>query len=54
MSGVRSLVKVAGAALAAHGATKTAAIVNGEDVLGVCLVLAGFIWSHYAHKEVKP
>ncbi len=52
MSGVRSLLKVIGAALAAHGATQSATIVNGEDALGVALVLAGFVWSYFAHKKV--
>ena len=50
MSAVRSLVKIVGAALVAHGMTKSAAIVNGEDVIGVVLVIAGLLWSHYNHK----
>jgi len=44
-------MKVIGAALAAHGATASAKIVNGEDALGVALVIAGFIWSYLAHKS---
>jgi hypothetical protein len=46
---IRSILKIAGAALLAHGATKAAAIVNSEDVIGVILTLAGLIASHNWH-----
>ena len=51
MSGVRSLLKVAGAALMAHGATKSATIVNSEDAVGLALVVAGFAWSYFHHSD---
>jgi hypothetical protein len=46
---VRSLLKVIGAALAAHGLAQTAGIVNSEDFIGLVLVVAGFAWSHLTH-----
>jgi hypothetical protein len=49
-SGVRSLLKVIGAILIARGMTQSANIVNGEDVLGLCLVVAGLVWSWKTHK----
>jgi len=48
---VRSLLKVAGAALAAHGLSAAASIVNSQDVIGLALVLAGVVWSHFTHSE---
>lgn len=47
-SGIRSGLKVVGAMLAAHGYTKYSTIMNGEDMLGFALMVAGFAWS-YAH-----
>ncbi len=44
---VRSALKIAGSALAAHGLTKAASIVNGEDCVGLVLTIAGLLWSHY-------
>ena len=49
-SGVRSVLKIIGAALIAHGATVSASIVNSEDAIGVALLIAGLIWSHYNHQ----
>ena len=54
MSAARSVVKIVGAALVAHGMTKSATIVNGEDVIGVVLVIAGLFWSYYNHKDTTP
>lgn len=51
LSGVRTVLKLLGAALATHGATKAAGIVNGEDVTGLVLVVAGAVWSWYFHKD---
>ena len=48
---IRSLLKVAGAALAAHGLTAAASIVNSQDVIGFVLVLAGMAWSHFTHSD---
>jgi hypothetical protein len=47
----QGLTKILGASLAAHGATKAAAIVNGEDVAGVVIALAGLAWSHFYHGD---
>lgn len=46
---IRSILKIAGAALAAHGLTKAASIVNAEDTIGVVLTIVGAVWSHYQH-----
>ena len=43
---IQSLIKIAGSALTAHGLTAAANIVNGQDVSGVVLVVAGLVWSH--------
>lgn len=51
MSLVRSLLKLIGGALLAHGATKAAGWVNGEDAVGLILALIGFITSHVTHKD---
>lgn len=44
----RSILKIVGSALAAHGATKAAGWLNGEDVTGTLLTIAGLAWSHFA------
>jgi hypothetical protein len=46
---VRSVLKIAGAILVAHGACKVAAIVNTEDVAGVAVSLVGLWLSHQLH-----
>lgn len=46
---LRSLLKIIGSALAAHGLTGAANIVNGQDCIGVVLAVAGLVWSHYSH-----
>ncbi|HVU07857.1 MAG TPA: hypothetical protein VHG89_04860 [Verrucomicrobiae bacterium] len=46
---IRSLLKVIGAALAAHGLAQAAGIVNSEDFIGFVLVVAGLVWSHFTH-----
>lgn len=46
---LRSLLKIAGSALMAHGLTQAAGIVNGEDFIGVVLALGGLAWSHWEH-----
>lgn len=48
---VRSLLKIIGAILLAHGATKAAAIVNTEDVAGVIITLVGLFESHRFHSQ---
>jgi len=49
LSLTRTILKVVGSALMTHGATKAAAIVNGEDVTGLVLTIVGIIWSHWEH-----
>lgn len=51
---LRSLLKIAGSALAAHGLTQAASIVNGEDCIGVVLALGGLAWSHWEHGADAP
>jgi len=54
LSAVRTVLKIAGSALATHGATKAASIVNSEDVIGLVLLIAAAAWSHFAHKSDPP
>ena len=46
---IRSVLKIAGAIAVAHGATKAAAIINSEDVIGVIVILAGALQSYRFH-----
>jgi hypothetical protein len=46
---VRSLLKIAGAVLAARGLTACASLINSEDVCGVIVLLAGVWQSHQHH-----
>ncbi len=48
---LRSLLKIIGSALAAHGLGQAAGIVNGEDFIGLVLLVAGLVWSHFQHGE---
>lgn len=52
-SGIRSGLKVVGAMLAAHGYTKYSTIMNGEDMIGFALMVAGFFWSYVHHKNAR-
>lgn len=47
-------MKIIGSALATHGLTNAASIVNTEDFIGLVLVIAGAIWSHYQHGTDSP
>lgn len=49
-----SILKIVGSALAAHGATKAAAIVNSEDVIGIVTILIGLIASHIWNSTPAP
>lgn len=53
-SALRSLLKIIGSALAAHGLAQAASIVNGEDCIGVVLAVAGLVWSHFSHAPDAP
>lgn len=53
-STLRTLLKIIGSALATHGLTKAAGIVNTEDFIGLVLALAGVVWSHYNHASDTP
>ena len=48
---VRSVLKIAGSILVAHGATKAAGIVNTEDMAGVVVILVGLIQSQIHHGQ---
>lgn len=48
---IRGLCKAIGAALLAHGASKAASIVNGEDTIGLIVMIIGFVSSHFVHKD---
>ena len=49
---VRSLLKVAGTVLTAHGLTSTATWINSEDVLGMVVLLVGLWQSHQVHGSI--
>jgi hypothetical protein len=53
---VTSVLKITGAALAAHGATKAAAFLNAEDVIGAIIAVVTVIYSHWynATPSMKP
>lgn len=51
---IRSVFKISGAALAAHGANKSTELLNKEDLAGVALILIGTLWSHFRHRETSP
>jgi hypothetical protein len=48
---VRSVLKLIGAALLTHGATKAAAILNAEDVSGLIVTVVGVGLSYFSHAE---
>jgi len=50
---VRTAIKSVGAALIAHGATKTAQWLNTEDVIGAVILIAGLVWSHFHHADAN-
>lgn len=47
---VRSALKILGAILMAHGATKYAAIINAEDTIGLIVTAVGLLASHNWHR----
>ena len=51
---VRSLLKIIGTALAAHGLNHAAGVVNSQDFIGAALLVAGLLWSHYEHAGNPP
>lgn len=55
---VRSVCKVAGGILIAHGATQAAAIINAPDVIeaigGLVMVIIGICASHATHAPNVP
>lgn len=51
---VRSVLKVLGTWLAAHGASKAGSAINAEDTIGVIMTLIGFIMSHSIHSDSPP
>ena len=48
---VRTVLKIAGTALAAHGMTTSANLVNSEDVFGAAVLLVGLWQSHQTHAD---
>jgi hypothetical protein len=51
---VTSVLKIAGAALAAHGATKAAAFINAEDVSGAIIAVVTVVYSHWYNATPAP
>lgn len=47
---IHTLLKIVGSALAAHGATKSAAFVNSEDCVGLIMALVG-VWLSYRSNQ---
>jgi hypothetical protein len=50
---IRTLLKVVGTALATHGLTTAASIINSEDVIGLIVMAYGVILSHLEHDNDK-
>lgn len=48
---VRTVLKIAGTALAAHGLSASASLVNSEDVFGAIVLLVGLLQSHQTHAD---
>jgi hypothetical protein len=46
---IRSLLKIAGAWLVAHGLSEYASLVNSDDVFGLLVLLVGMWQSHQRH-----
>src|SRR5580698_4468939 len=51
---IRSVLKIAGAVLAAHGLARDAAWLNTEDVAGVIVALVALWQSHQTHTAPSP
>ena len=49
---VRTILKIAGTALMAHGLANYAKIVNSPDVFGLIVLLVGIYASHQNHSDV--
>lgn len=50
---VRTILKVVGTVMLTHGATKAAALINSEDVIGVCVTVVGLVMSHIEHSNIS-
>lgn len=50
LSLVRSLAKIAGAALVAHGLTNAANTLNAEDTIGLIVTILGLVLSYREHR----
>lgn len=50
---IRTILKVAGTALATHGLTTAGSILNSEDVIGLIIMAYGVILSHLEHDGDK-
>lgn len=53
-SAIRTILKIVGSALATHGLANAASLFNTEDFIGLVLLIAGIIWSHYHHGTDDP
>lgn len=51
LSLARTAIKIIGTALATHGLTKAAGIVNGEDVSGLVMTLFAIYFSQKTHSK---
>lgn len=51
LSLVRTLLKIIGGILAAHGLSAEAGLLNSADVIGAVLLIVSVLWSHFAHKD---
>ena len=49
---IRSLLKIGGAALVAHGYAADASLLNLPGVAGVVCTIAGLLWSHFTHDSL--
>lgn len=51
---IRTVLKIAGTALAVHGLQKEATWINSEDAAGALMTLIGMLWSHFHHDQNSP
>lgn len=49
LSAIRTVLKILGSVLIAHGAQKAGNLVNSEDVIGLVITIAGIWWSWKHH-----
>lgn len=49
---IRTILKIAGMIAVAHGATKAAALLNSEDIIGGAVTVGGIVWGLWSNRKV--